>query len=80
MSTRKQVKAKGLPFVVQNNWIIGTGGKIKRAKRWGHWFLDGKSNACSNTKLLRKKIKAAVETFHTLKPKFPPPKSECPEC
>ena len=80
MATRQKVKKEGLPYVVQNNWIIGTGGKIKRAKRWGHWFLEADSKSCSNIRLLQKKIEAAVETFHTLKPSSPPSKSECPEC
>ncbi|KAL7545880.1 hypothetical protein ACHAWF_009239 [Thalassiosira exigua] len=36
-SFRKTVPA---PFVVLNNWIKGTDNKIKRAKKWNHWFLD----------------------------------------
>lgn len=30
--------------VILNNWIIGNDAKIKRAKDWGHWFLEG--NRC----------------------------------
>lgn len=30
------------PILVHNNWIKGNHNKIARAKKWGHWFLDGK--------------------------------------
>ena len=30
------------PIVIQNNWIVGNKQKIKRAKEWGHWFVDDK--------------------------------------
>ena len=30
------------PIVIQNNWIVGNEQKIKRAKEWGHWFIDDK--------------------------------------
>jgi len=33
------------PVVIQNNWIIGNGPKIKRAQQWGHWYLN-QSNEC----------------------------------
>ena len=29
-----------MPYVINNNWIIGNVPKIKRAKRWGHWFIQ----------------------------------------
>ena len=39
---RKMVKNS---VVIQNNWIIGNGPKIKRAQHWGHWYLN-QSNEC----------------------------------
>ena len=29
-----------LPMVIQNNWIVGNANKIKRSKKWGHWYLN----------------------------------------
>jgi hypothetical protein len=76
---RKQCKQKGIPFVVNNNWIVGNKGKIKRAKRWGHWFLNARNN-CDNDDKLMKRLKYATKTFHTLRPKRSPPRDECPKC
>nr|XP_006823243.1 PREDICTED: uncharacterized protein LOC102804226 [Saccoglossus kowalevskii] len=28
------------PVVLQNNYVIGNENKIRRAKKWGHWFLS----------------------------------------
>lgn len=33
----KQLKR---PVIINNNWVIGNEKKIKRAKKWGHWFVD----------------------------------------
>lgn len=30
----------GMPVVINNNWIVGNDAKIRRAKAWGHWFID----------------------------------------
>ena len=30
----------GMPWVLQNNYIVGNSAKIKRAKQWKHWFLE----------------------------------------
>ena len=45
---RAYVRQHGVPYVINNNWIIGNENKIKRAKRWGHWFLQDFSNAKSS--------------------------------
>ena len=34
------------PLVIQNNYIIGLDAKVKRAKRWGHWFLHSDGRTC----------------------------------
>jgi hypothetical protein len=79
LNYRRKTRKKGLPFVVQNNWIVSNPSKIKRAKRWGHWFLD-QNGKCPDDGPLKDKIAFAINTFKTLRPKRPPPKSECPKC
>lgn len=37
---REDFRAAVDPLVIHNNYVIGTGTKIARAKKWGHWFLD----------------------------------------
>lgn len=31
------------PLVIHNNWVIGNDVKIKRAKKFGHWFVSNDS-------------------------------------
>ena len=38
---RKYCKdTRDVPYVINNNWIVGNKAKIERAKLWGHWFID----------------------------------------
>ncbi|CAG2232421.1 unnamed protein product [Mytilus edulis] len=41
------------PYVIHNNWIIGNGNKIARAKEWGHWFLNNGSEIKCNFEAIR---------------------------
>ncbi|XP_071177306.1 uncharacterized protein [Mytilus edulis] len=41
------------PYVIHNNWIIGNGNKIARAKEWGHWFLNNGSDIKCNFEAIR---------------------------
>ena len=61
---RAYVRQHGVPYVINNNWIIGNENKIKRAKRWGHWFLQDFNNSelshgrtCPNSNILAQDIK-----------------------
>ena len=76
---RRQCRKHGTPFVVNNNWIVGNKGKIIRAKRWGHWFLN-KDGKCDDDFKLSKKLNYASQTFMTLRPKHRPSRRECPKC
>ncbi|XP_006823244.1 UDP-galactose:fucoside alpha-3-galactosyltransferase-like [Saccoglossus kowalevskii] len=45
------------PVVLQNNYVIGNTNKIRRAKKWGHWFLSRDmmeciANACQINKAI----------------------------
>ncbi|CAH1773476.1 unnamed protein product [Owenia fusiformis] len=35
---------QSIPLVLNNNWIIGKEAKIKRAKKFHHWFIDDNNN------------------------------------
>lgn len=35
----KERRNKLNPYLINNNWVRGNSAKIKRAKKWGHWFL-----------------------------------------
>lgn len=37
------------PMVLQNNWIVGNKEKMKRARNWGHWFLDATCSCSTNS-------------------------------
>jgi hypothetical protein len=64
---RQRVKdAVGVPFVVQNNWIVGHSAQVRRAKAWGHWFADD-DGSCGEDTALKEKLVASQETFATLK-------------
>jgi hypothetical protein len=54
MSEANRNKIK--PMLINNNWIIGNAAKIKRAKKWGHWFLndDGTCNATQVNSVISK--------------------------
>ncbi|XP_077862630.1 UDP-galactose:fucoside alpha-3-galactosyltransferase-like [Saccoglossus kowalevskii] len=34
------------PVVLQNNYVIGNENKIRRAQKWGHWFLSSDTVQC----------------------------------
>lgn len=72
----------GMPYVINNNWIIGNFAKIARAKRWGHWFLqDEQRGTCQNIDLLKKNLEEMRNTMSTLKPpRGGPLWNECPKC
>ena len=84
---RDSCKTKGMPVVINNNWIVGNGPKITRAKRWGHWFLQGRDSmldsgmACPDARRLKSQIQQMLSTMKTLAPVHGPPKpKECPKC
>ena len=81
-SEREACKANGLPFVINNNWIIGNLPKITRARRWGHWFVqDNVSGSCSNSRLLQETFDQMLNSMHTLRPLHGDPlPTECPKC
>ncbi|XP_014782944.1 uncharacterized protein LOC106878281, partial [Octopus bimaculoides] len=35
-----QDRKKKHVVIINNNWIVGNANKIKRAKKFGHWFID----------------------------------------
>ncbi|XP_041349961.1 beta-arabinofuranosyltransferase RAY1-like isoform X2 [Gigantopelta aegis] len=37
------------PLIVNNNWVSGNKLKIRRAKKFGHWFWKEKSGKCDKT-------------------------------
>jgi hypothetical protein len=43
----KEKRNKLKPYLINNNWVRGNRAKIKRAKKWGHWFLkDADTYTC----------------------------------
>ena len=44
--SNEEMRKRSHPVVIQNNWIIGNAEKEKRAKMWGHWFLQDGSVEC----------------------------------
>mmetsp|Transcript_41957 Transcript_41957/g.98873 ORF Transcript_41957/g.98873 Transcript_41957/m.98873 type:complete len:484 (+) Transcript_41957:61-1512(+) len=79
---RAQCKKQGLPYVINNNWIVGNTPKIVRAKRWGHWFVQNDTDgSCHDDGKLKDQMKEMLLTMETLKPIHGPPlKGECPLC
>merc|ERR1719316_2261457 len=66
--TRQRVKRhQGIPYVVNNNFMIGNAAKISRAKRWGHWFLE-EDGTCGDRITREKQLAAATRSFETLEP------------
>ena len=55
----------GVPYVINNNWIVGNKEKIERAKLWGHWFLDS-NQECKH--LTREKSFSLQQAFTNLEP------------
>lgn len=50
---RVQALALTQPLVVLNNWVVGNGEKVARARRHGQWFLaDEKKNICATAREL----------------------------
>mmetsp|Transcript_11369 Transcript_11369/g.30610 ORF Transcript_11369/g.30610 Transcript_11369/m.30610 type:complete len:430 (+) Transcript_11369:278-1567(+) len=73
---RGDIKAQGLPYVVNNNWIVGNIPKIMRAKRWGHWFAE-EDGTCGDG-VLQEKIAVMLRSFDLLAPPYGPPQAaEC---
>lgn len=54
LSKEERSKRK-MPFIINNNWVVGNPAKIKRAKAWNHWFLT-ESGDCD-----LKNVKRVVE-------------------
>ena len=79
---RQAARFEGIPFVINNNWIVGNAPKIVRAKRWGHWFIqDETSGTCTNVVQLDVQLSRMLSTMKTLQPMHGPPMpSECPLC
>ncbi|EKX32903.1 hypothetical protein GUITHDRAFT_120890 [Guillardia theta CCMP2712] len=52
-----------LPLMIQNNWIVGIENKVRRAKRWGHWFVRNESTgSCGSEAGLRQLLDRMVES------------------
>ncbi|XP_070204013.1 uncharacterized protein [Littorina saxatilis] len=42
--------SKPRPFLINNNWVVGEAAKMRRAKRFGHWFWnDEGKGSCNST-------------------------------
>lgn len=57
--------AKSAPLIIHNNWVIGNAAKIRRAKKFNHWFLSKdstKSNIVCNMTAVRDLIPRRSET------------------
>ena len=54
----EELRAKYRPYIINNNWVIGTGMKIKRAKEWGHWFSYD-NGTCIN-ELVKKVVEQGI--------------------
>ncbi|KAL8594415.1 hypothetical protein ACOMHN_018123 [Nucella lapillus] len=42
---------KSRPFIIHNNWIVGTRAKRQCAKAFGHWFWDESRIKCNSSAL-----------------------------
>ncbi|KAK3083608.1 hypothetical protein FSP39_000215 [Pinctada imbricata] len=38
-------------YILNNNWVEGNQNKIKRAEKWGHWFVTEDNNTCDMEKV-----------------------------
>lgn len=57
------------PTVINNNFIIGIDNKIARARRFGHWFLEEKTQKCQPLKVIdaiQKNEKAYTELMRQI--------------
>ena len=64
---RSACQADGMPYVINNNWIVGNEAKIARAKRWGHWFLQNESaGTCRNSSVLHRQNADMLGTMQAL--------------
>ena len=78
---RKDCKAEGMPYVINNNWAVANDVKISRAKRWGHWFLQNESaGTCRNSSVLLQRIANMRSTMQSLAPLYDSPKNERKNC
>ena len=50
------------PVIILNNWVIGNGKKIARAKVYGHWFLNAEEDQC-NSHSTKENVYPPVESF-----------------
>ncbi|KAL8610023.1 hypothetical protein ACOMHN_045421 [Nucella lapillus] len=41
------------PILINNNWVVGSEGKRRRAKAFGHWFWDERNGVCNTTAIHR---------------------------
>lgn len=67
------------PTVINNNFIIGIDNKIARARRFGHWFLDDKTQKCLPLKVIdaiQKNEKAYSELMNQIRQVLDKPKDE----
>ncbi|KAK3085471.1 hypothetical protein FSP39_003923 [Pinctada imbricata] len=46
----KEKRQLSKPYIINNNWVVGNFEKIKRAKKWKHWFLK-EDNTCDGENL-----------------------------
>ena len=78
---RKDCKAEGMPYVINNNWAVANDVKISRAKRWGHWFLQNESaGTCRNSSMLLQQIASMHSTMQSLAPLHDSSKNERKNC
>lgn len=54
-------KSAPTPVVILNNWIAGNQSKVKRSRKWGHWFLSGGEDRCLGEKVSRNGGSAEVQ-------------------
>eukprot|EP00960_Hanusia_phi_P016786 494482-Hanusia_phi.AAC.1 len=77
---RRRCHACGrVPYVVNNNFIVGIRGKQMRAKRWRHWFAE-EDGSCYEGNKMQETWSLAEESFHLLQPQEKPRDDECPSC
>jgi hypothetical protein len=48
---RDCILKRGVPVLINNNWIVGNAAKIERAKAWGHWFV-GDDGTCDERRIV----------------------------
>lgn len=56
----------GIPYIINNNWIVGNKAKTDRAKHWGHWFLDDDQECKQH--MHQEKVNILMQTLQSLEP------------